>query len=47
MSILDTIERYSFVLMVAVFALIIATTYWPSRKNKIEQQGRIPFEDDV
>jgi hypothetical protein len=23
------------------------STYWPTRKSKIEQQGRIPLEDEV
>ena len=31
---------------VVVF-LIVVTTYWPGRKAGIEQQGRIPLEDDV
>jgi cbb3-type cytochrome oxidase subunit 3 len=34
-------------MMTAVFVLIVVSTYWPGRKKKIEQQGRIPFEDDV
>ncbi len=47
MSILQWLEHYSVVIMTAVFVLIVVSTYWPSRKNEIEQQGRIPFEDDV
>ena len=33
--------------MAVVFVAIVAATYWPGRKTKIEQQGRIPLEDDV
>ena len=47
MSIPQWLEHYSVVLMVVVFIAIVAATYWPGRKAEIEQQGRIPFEDDV
>jgi cbb3-type cytochrome oxidase subunit 3 len=47
MSIPQWLEHYSVVLMIVVFAGIVAATYWPGRKAKIEQQGHIPFEDDV
>ncbi len=47
MSIFGWLEHYSVVLMVVVFVGIVASTYWPGRKSKIEQQGRIPLEDDV
>ena len=47
MSVLDTIEHYSLVIMMVVFAAIMIATYWPGRKSAIEKQGRIPFEDDV
>jgi cbb3-type cytochrome oxidase subunit 3 len=47
MSIAQLLEHYSVVLMVVVFVGIVAATYWPGRKTKIEQQGRIPLEDDV
>jgi cbb3-type cytochrome oxidase subunit 3 len=47
MSIGQWLEHYSVVLMVLVFAGIVVATYWPGRKTKIEQQGRIPLEDDV
>ncbi len=32
--------------VVVVFVLILVSTYWPGRKSKIEQHGRIPLEDD-
>ena len=47
MSILHWLEHYSVVLMTIVFVAIVAATYWPGRKASIEQQGRIPLEDDV
>jgi cbb3-type cytochrome oxidase subunit 3 len=47
MSIPQWLEHYSVVLMVVVFVGIVAATYWPGRKAKIEQQGHIPLEDDV
>ena len=47
MSIIQWLEHYSVVLMVVVFLGIVVSTYWPGRKAKIEQQGRIPLEDDV
>ena len=47
MTILQWVERYSLVIMTVVFVAIVAATYWPGRKAQIEQQGRIPFGDDV
>ena len=32
--------------VIAVFVLLVATTYWPGRKRSIERHGRIPLEDD-
>ena len=46
MSALARFEHYSVVLMTLVFALVFAATYWPSRKSKFEEHGRIPLEDD-
>ncbi|PPQ27311.1 cbb3-type cytochrome c oxidase subunit 3 [Rhodopila globiformis] len=47
MSILQWLGHYSVVPMTLVFVLIVAATYWPSRKRKVEEQGKIPFKDDV
>ena len=47
MNIMQWLEHYSVVIMMAVFVLIVLSTYWPTRKKQIEQQGRIPLEDDV
>jgi cbb3-type cytochrome oxidase subunit 3 len=47
MTISQLLEHYSVVVMVLLFVGIVAATYWPGRKTKIEKQGRIPFKDDV
>jgi cbb3-type cytochrome oxidase subunit 3 len=47
MSVIQWLGHYSVVPMTLVFVLIVVATYWPSRKTEIEQQGRIPFKDDV
>lgn len=39
-------QHHSVVLMLAIFTLIFATTYWPGRKQKVERHGLIPFEDE-
>lgn len=44
---LQWMSHYSVAVMTAVFVVIVVTTYWPSRKKDMEQQGRIPFGDDV
>lgn len=46
MNLPQWLEHYSVVVMFIVFIAIVAATYWPGRKAKIEQQGRIPLEDD-
>ena len=47
MSVVHWFEHYSVVIMMVIFVAIVVSTYWPGRKTKIEQQGRIPLEDDV
>ena len=44
---LQWMSHYSVAVMTTVFVVIAVATYWPSRRNSIEQQGRIPFRDDV
>ena len=46
MALIAWLQHHSVVLMLAVFALIFATTYWPGRKQKVERHGFIPLEDD-
>jgi cbb3-type cytochrome oxidase subunit 3 len=47
MTVSQLLEHYLVVILAVLFVGIVAATYWPGRKAKIEQQGRIPFEDDV
>lgn len=47
MSTSQWLEHYLVVVLAIVFIGIVVVTYWPGRKAKIEQQGRIPFKDDV
>lgn len=47
MTVAQMLEHYLVVVLTVLFVGIVAVTYWPGRKAKIEQQGRIPFEDDV
>lgn len=47
MSTIQWLQHYSVVVMTAVFVMIFAATYWPGRKKAIEQDGQIPFKDDV
>jgi cbb3-type cytochrome oxidase subunit 3 len=47
MTVSQWLEHYLVVIMFVVFVGIVVSTYWPGRKSKIEQQGRIPFKDDV
>jgi cbb3-type cytochrome oxidase subunit 3 len=47
MSAIAWLGHYSVVPMTVMFVVIVVATYWPSRKRKIEQQGQIPFKDDV
>ncbi len=47
LTFMQGLEHYSVVIMTLVFIIIVAATYWPGRKNEIEQQGLIPFKDDV
>jgi cbb3-type cytochrome oxidase subunit 3 len=45
MAIIQWMQHNSIVLMLAVFLLILVTTYWPGRRSGIEKAGRIPLED--
>lgn len=29
-----------------IFVAVVVWTMWPSRKSELEQQGRIPLDDD-
>ena len=41
------LDHYLIVVMMLVFVGIVAVTYWPGRRKSMEQQGQIPFKDEV
>ena len=45
-TVLMWLQHHWIVPVIAVFILIVLTTYWPGRKSQIERYGRIPLEDD-
>ena len=46
MGLIMWIQHNWIVPVLAVFVLIVLTTYWPGRKSQIERHGQIPLEDD-
>lgn len=46
MPLIQWMQHHSIVLMVAIFVVIVAMTYWPGRKSWVERHGSIPLEDD-
>jgi cbb3-type cytochrome oxidase subunit 3 len=46
MTLIMWLQHNVILLVFAVFALILLTTYWPGRRSAIEQYGRIPLDDD-
>lgn len=40
------LEQRWIVPVVAVFVLLLATTYWPGRRQSVERHGSIPLDDD-
>lgn len=46
MPIIQWMQHHSIVLMMAVFVLIVVTTYWPGRKRSMERNGQIPLQDE-
>jgi cbb3-type cytochrome oxidase subunit 3 len=45
-SLIQWLAQYTMVPVLAVFVLIVLATYWPSRKQQMERNARIPFADD-
>ena len=39
------LETHTILLVLGVFITIVATTYWPGRKSRIERNGLIPLQD--
>jgi cbb3-type cytochrome oxidase subunit 3 len=46
MQLVMWLQHHWIVPVFVIFLLIVITTYWPGRKSRIEQHGRIPLEDD-
>lgn len=46
MQIIQFLRDYSIVLMFATFVIMMLLTFWPSRKQRFERDGRIPLQDD-
>lgn len=46
MTVLHWIKLHSVVPMLAVFVLIVVTTFWPGRRTRFERDSRIPLDDD-
>jgi cbb3-type cytochrome oxidase subunit 3 len=41
------LDHYMIIVLMLMFVAIVVLTYWPGRKKNLEQQGQIPFKDDV
>ena len=39
-------QKHSILLMFGSFLMILATVYWPSRKEQVERNAMIPLQDD-
>ena len=46
MPIISWLQQHSIIAMMAVFILIVVTTFWPGRKPRFDRDSRIPLEDD-
>ena len=46
MSIMLWIQHNSLLMMLAVFVLILVTTFWPGRRSSFDKIARIPLDDD-
>jgi cbb3-type cytochrome oxidase subunit 3 len=45
-DILLLLKQYSVVVMMAVFALLMATVLWPGRRERFDRDAQIPLQDD-
>ncbi|HVJ55335.1 MAG TPA: cbb3-type cytochrome c oxidase subunit 3 [Aliidongia sp.] len=46
MDLVHFIQRNSTPFVMLSFSLIALWAYWPSNRKTLEQQGRIPLDDD-
>jgi cbb3-type cytochrome oxidase subunit 3 len=47
MALLHWLQHHSVLFMFVVFALLMASIYWPGRRRRFEHDARIPLEDDA
>ena len=40
------LKQYSVALMFIVFAMLMATIFWPGRRERFERDAQIPLQDD-
>ncbi|MCS6878407.1 MAG: cbb3-type cytochrome c oxidase subunit 3 [Geminicoccaceae bacterium] len=45
-TLFQVLHQFWIVWLVALFVAIVAWTFWPSRKHRLERHARIPFEDE-
>lgn len=46
MTILNWLLEHSVAFVGAVFVLLVASVYWPGRKERFLRDAMIPFQDD-
>ena len=46
MSAVEFLQRNSIIFVFVAFGLIVLWAYWPANRKSLEEQGRIPLDDD-
>ena len=46
MQIVQWLQHYSTAIMMAVFVMIVVTTFWPGRRDRFDKDARIPLDDE-
>ena len=46
MAILQWLQQHSIIMMLAVFVMIVVTTFWPGRGRTFDKAAHIPLDDD-
>lgn len=46
MEVMLWLQHNSLLIMLAVFVMIVATTYWPGRRATFDKIAHIPLDDD-
>ena len=47
MPVVHWLQHHSVLFMFIVFALLVATVYWPGRQGRFDHDAQIPLEDDA